>query len=385
MAEELELTATAMASDGLAVSRLPSGQVVFLAGALPGEEVVATVVDERRRYLTARVTRVVRSAAARVESRCGHVTEGCGGCQWQHVGVDAQVELKRQMLIDTIRRIGRMECPELSETVRLQPWNFRTSLRATVVDGRAALRRARSNEGVPVPGCLVVHPLLAELLHGRRYPGAEEVLLRCGARTGQRLVSVRPRRVVADVPGDVRSDWVHEQAAGRTWRVSAGSFFQSRPDGVDALADLVVAAASAVEPTVAVDLYSGVGVFAGVLAGRGWSVTAVEGSARAVRDAEANLAGLGVRVVRADVTRWHPTQAALVVADPSRAGLGTRGVSAVTGTGAARVVLISCDAASLARDASLLRSHGYSLTCITPVDLFPHTFHIETVSVFDRN
>ena len=323
MAEQLRLTATAMASDGRAVSRHPSGQVVFLEGALPGEEVVATIVAERRHYLTARVARVVTASAARLEPRCGHVAEGCGGCQWLHVGIDAQVEFKRQILIDTIRRIGRIECPELSETVGLEPWNFRTSLRATVVDGRAALRRARSNEGIPVPGCLVVHPLLTELLDGRRYPGAEEVLLRCGARTGERLVSVRPHRIVADVPGDVRSDWVHELAAGRTWRVSAASFFQSRPDGVDALADLVVSAASDVEPTVAVDLYSGVGVFAGVLAARGWSVTAVEGSATAVRDAEANLAGLGVRVVRADVTRWYPEQAALVVADPSRAGLGS--------------------------------------------------------------
>jgi 23S rRNA (uracil1939-C5)-methyltransferase len=151
------------------------------------------------------------------------------------------------------------------------------------------------------------------------------------------------------------------------------------------LADLVVSSASDVEPTVAVDLYSGVGVFAGVLAARGWSVTAVEGSATAVRDAEANLAGLGVRVVRADVTRWPPQPAALVVADPSRAGLGSQGVSVVTGTGAVRVVLISCDAASLARDATLLRSNGYSLTSVTPVDLFPHTFHVEVVSVFDRN
>ncbi len=149
--------------------------------------------------------------------------EGCGGCQWQHIGLDAQVEFKRQILIDAIRRIGQIECPELSETVGLPPWNFRTSLRATVVDGRAALGRARSNEGIPVPGCLVVHPLLVELLDGRRYPGGDELLLRCGARTGERLVSVRPRRIVADVPGDVRSDSVHQLAAGRTWRVSAGS------------------------------------------------------------------------------------------------------------------------------------------------------------------
>ena len=113
-----------MASNGLAVSRHPSGQVVFLEGALPGEEVIAMVADERRHYLTARVTRVVTASAARLEPRCGHVTEGCGGCQWQHVGVDAQVQFKRQILIDTIRRIGRIECPELSETVVLEPWNF---------------------------------------------------------------------------------------------------------------------------------------------------------------------------------------------------------------------------------------------------------------------
>ena len=221
MAEQLQLTATAIASDGLAVSRHPSGQVVFLEGALPGEEVVATVVDERRHYLTARVTRVVTASAARLEPRCGHVPEGCGGCQWQHVGIDAQVEFKRQILIDTIRRIGRIECPELSETVGLEPWSFRTSLRATVVDGRAALRRARSNEGIPVPGCLVVHPLLAELLDGRRYRGAEEVLLRCGPYRGAAGVGPapphcrgRPRRCQVRL-GARAGSWANVARVGR--------------------------------------------------------------------------------------------------------------------------------------------------------------------------
>ena len=146
------------------------------------------------------------------------------------------------------------------------------------------------------------------------------------------------------LPDDVRADHVHEQAAGRLWRISARSFFQSRPDGADALAELVRSAADDMgDPTTAVDLYSGVGLFAGVLAGRGWSVTAVEGSHSAVADTVANVRDLDVTVVHADVTTWTPPRADLVVADPSRIGLGQRGVEVVVATGARRVVLVSCD------------------------------------------
>ena len=158
------------------------------------------------------------------------------------------------------------------------------------------------------------------------------------------------------VPDDVRSDHVHELAAGRSWRISAGSFFQTRADGVDALADLVTGAADALGPAgTAIDLFSGVGVFAGVLAARGWAVTAVESARSAVADARANLRGLDVRVVRGDAMKWTARNADLVVADPSRAGLGRGGVAVVVATGARRVILVSCDPASLGRDAGLLR------------------------------
>jgi 23S rRNA (uracil1939-C5)-methyltransferase len=173
--------------------------------------------------------------------------------------------------------------------------------------------------------------------------------------------------------------------AGRHWRISAASFFQSQPDGADALAALVALAADEIgTAATAVDLYSGVGLFAGVLAGRGWSVTAVEGSRDAVADAGVNLRDEKATVVRADVNRWTPTAADLVVADPSRSGLGREGAAVVVATGAGRVVLISCDAAAFGRDAGLLTKAGYTLTSVTPVDLFPHTTHVEVVSVYDR-
>jgi tRNA/tmRNA/rRNA uracil-C5-methylase (TrmA/RlmC/RlmD family) len=127
-----------------------------------------------------------------------------------------------------------------------------------------------------------------------------------------------------------------------------------------------------------------VGVFAGVLATRGWSVTAVESDGSAVQDARTNLADLDVSALRADVTKWKPRVSDLVVADPSRAGLDRHGVNVVAATRARRVVLISCDAASLGRDHALLRRAGYALSYATPVELFPHTAHVEVVSVYDR-
>jgi tRNA/tmRNA/rRNA uracil-C5-methylase (TrmA/RlmC/RlmD family) len=113
-------------------------------------------------------------------------------------------------------------------------------------------------------------------------------------------------------------------------------------------------------------------------------VTAVETARSAVADARVNLRGLDVKVVRGDVTKWTAREADLVVADPSRAGLGRAGVAVIEATGARRLVLVSCDAASLGRDAGLLRAAGYGLTSLTPVDLFPHTPHVEVVSVYDR-
>ena len=188
-----------------------------------------------------------------------------------------------------------------------------------------------------------------------------------------------------DVPDDVRLDHIHERAAGLEWRISARRSSRADPTASTRSPAEVTAAADEIEPaSIALDLYSGVGVFAGVLAARGWSVTAVESNGSAVDDARANLRTLDVTSVRADVHTWKPPRADLVVADPSRAGLEKRGVYVAAASRARRVILISCDAASLGRDAAHLNREGYQLTYATPVDLFPHTFHVEVVSVFDR-
>ncbi len=189
--------------------------------------------------------------------------------------------------------------------------------------------------------------------------------------------------------------WIHEIVAGRRWRISADSFFQTRPDGAAALvdvagslsADLLDAESPRVErPWTLLDAYSGVGLFAGSLLDdrEGWRAVAVESNRSSVADARANLADLDARVIPTTVERLRAPRADLVVADPARAGLGRAGASVLAVTGAPRILLISCDPAAAGRDVALLRGHGYQPVESVVVDLFPHTHHTEVVTRFDR-
>jgi 23S rRNA (uracil1939-C5)-methyltransferase len=379
----LEVNTVGIAPDGTAVARDQSGRTIFVNGALPGERVRIMLTKDRRRFAKGTVIDVIDPSPHRVTPPCPEILNGCGACPWQHVDVPTQGNMKAEIVTRSIERAG-VSCPK-PEQVSLGPWGFRTTIRAAINDGHAGFLRSHSHEVVSVGTCLIAHPLLVDLLVDVRYPGAKEVLLRCGARTGERMAATTPSMLALELPDDVHSEYFNEQAAGRKWRISARSFFQTRPDGADALGQLIEAAADELGSTsTAIDLYSGVGLFAGILASKGWAVTAVEGSYSAVNDARVNLRGLPVEILHADVTHWAPPRAELVIADPSRQGLGQEGVDVVAATGARRLVLVSCDANSLGRDAALLKSSGYSLSKVTCVDLFPHTFRLEVVSVFDR-
>ena len=264
-----------------------------------------------------------------------------------------------------------------------------------MVKGRPAFRRAYSHDPVLVDSCLVAHPLIETLLADAKFNAVKEAEIRCGSRTGERLVIAFPTTRYLTLPGDVvtigaddleggRTASFAEEAAGRRWRISATSFFQTRADGADALAELVRAAMPDTAETV-VDLYAGVGLFAGTVAGSGRSVIAVEGNPAAVKDARHNLAADDVKVERADVTRWEPVPGRRRDrgSDPGRSRGRRRGAHR-RHRRAARV-LVACDAAALGRDVGLLQAAGYTLSSATPVDLFPHTSHVEVVAVLDRS
>jgi len=393
---ELDLSPTAMAAGGAALARDADGRVVFVDGALPGERVRALVTDARKDFARAVAVEVLEASADRVAPPCPALAAGCGGCTWQHVSRPAQLRLKADIVVDALRRIAKLAEPPVPQPARMEGEPLRTTARLAVSAGGRAGHRPRSGAGaVEADACLVAHPLLEELIVAGRYPGAEEVLLRVAVATGERMVLVDRNAAGVRVPGGVavfqegegRPAFVHEDVAGRRFRISAGSFFQPGPVVADAL---VVAVSASIGDALAdgdllVDLYAGVGLFASALGGqRRVRVVAVESDRSAVADARVNLADLDAKVVAAEVGRWRPQPASVVVADPSRPGLGRPGVRAATATDASRVVLVSCDPASLARDTVLLRAAGYALASVALVDAFPHTFHVETVSRFDR-
>ena len=385
---------TAMAAGGDGLGRDEGGRVTFVPGALAGETVSVVLEQVKKDFARARLVQVLEASPDRVEPPCPFVASGCGGCDWQHVAPAAQRRLKLGIVSDALRRQAHLDVA-VAEGPDLPPLGYRTTLRGRSLEGRFALRERRGHDLVAVDPCLVAHPLLGELVETGRFPDGE-VVLRAGARTGERLVVVDGEPGATSVPDGVRvvttdeldagtRAWIHEEVAGRLFRVSARSFFQARPDGAEALLDAVATAlgASSQPGGHLVDLYGGVGLFAGSLPG--WrSVTLVEQSPSAVADARVNLADRDARVVRADVDHWGPSHADAVVADPPRAGLRKPGVRRVVATGAPVIALVSCDPAALGRDARLLVEAGYDLTSVSLVDLFPHTSHVEVVSRFVR-
>ena len=387
------LAVTALAVGGEGVAREPSGRVVFVEGALPGERVRVAVTDERRHHARAVVLEVIEPAPTRVTPPCPFVAAGCGGCGWQHVDPEAQRALKGSMVAEALARLGGVPDPEVAPGPVLPATGYRTTLRGVAdAAGRFALRRHHSHDLVPVPACLVAHPRLAAVVAEGRFPAGSEITIRVGARTGDRMVIVDGPAGAVEVPDGVRvvtgdelaggrRAWLFEVVAGVRLRVSARSFFQAGPDAAEAL---VAAVGEAVGPSgTLADLYAGVGLFAATV-GRGARVVAVEASASAAADARVNLAGGDAKVVRRDVAGWRPRAVEAAVADPPRAGLGRGGVRAVEATRASRVVLVSCDAGALGRDARLLAEAGYAWTGSTLVDAFPHTPHVEVVSRFER-
>ena len=404
-----------MTAGGDALARDADGRVVFVEGALPGERVRALVTSARKDYARAVTVEVVEASPDRVAPPCAARVAGCGGCSWQHVDAGAQTRLKVEIVVDALRRIAHVDLEEAGLTVGtrrpLEPPR-RTTVRLGVgPDGRAGERRRSSHDVVVADACQAVDPHLEQLVVSGRFFDAGEVVLRVGVASGERAAWVPPAasskgrrgpRSPAppppryEVPDDVRvgpDAMVHEAVADAWLRVSISSFFQSGPVAATALVEAVEAAVGdALTPGGhLLDAYAGVGLFGASLgAAHGARVTAIETGRAAVADAEVNLerAGIDHTVVRSEVGRWRPEVGAppvdVVVADPSRTGLGRPGTAAVAAAGAPRLVLVSCDPASLARDTALLGDAGYALTGVELVDAFADTFHIEAVAGFDR-
>lgn len=377
------------AHGGEAVGRLADGRAVFVGYAIPGETVRITVTESRKAWARARLEEVVTPSPDRVAPPCPYFGQDrCGGCRLQHIGPDRQAALVRQVVVETLERVGRIPDPPVATTISAGSYGYRTRARFAVdADGRLGFRRAGSHDVIAIDRCLLLDgpTQAARDIAGEGFGAGADVEVRSDADGAPSVIAIDGRRSDVVAGGDAGV----ERVGGFELRVSAASFFQTNRHGAELLLDLVREAADVRPGDAALDLYAGVGLFARGLAADGAAVTAVESHPAAAADAAANLAGL------ADAVR-SPAEAAVaalreegrtvdvVVLDPPRAGAGTAVVAGIAQLATRTIVYVACDPAALARDARTLVEAGWRLTRATPVDQFAQTAAVEVVAVFAK-
>jgi len=430
-AEVLELDISGVAHGGWCVARDDGGRVVFVRHALPGERVRAQVTDATATFARADAVEVLRASPDRVAPRCPHARPGgCGGCDWQHADLAAQRRLKAEVVRDQLRRIAGVDREVTCEPVAGDEdgLGWRTRVRFSVgPGGTAGLLAHRSHDVIEVGACPIAHPLVrAREVTAQDWQQARSVEVVVSPGSGERALIVAPgarqqeagaglagaadtvllagrggRLTALSGRGSLRQD-----AAGRSWRVSAGAFWQVHPGAADALTGAVLDALRPRPGEVALDLFCGAGLFAGALAaavGPDGMVVAVDTDRVAVRDARHNLRDIPwVRVHAADAAAalarggWPPP--ALAVLDPPRTGVPRRVIEGLlapggeagpgpgggpgAGDGSLRAVAyVSCDPATMARDIAVFDRLGWRLDQLRAFDIFPMTHHVECVAV----
>jgi 23S rRNA (uracil1939-C5)-methyltransferase len=397
-----ELTVDAIAHGGEAVGRI-DGKAHFVAGAIPGERVEIEVFKEKSRWARGRLIEVLDASPDRIAPPCP-AYPACGGCNWQHASYERQLEWKRDVIVGQLAHIGGVTDVEVRSTIAPgPPYAYRNRMDFSVSHGRPALHGHRSDQLIGLDGCPLLRPELAKRFADLGdLQRTRKVVLRAGVNTGDVLIMVEGRvpsqadewnaSVVARSRDGLRTvhgrPWFEEEIDGVRFRVPANAFFQVNTGGAEELVRLVTDAAAVTRDDVLLDGYAGVGLFAATVGRSARRVVTIDAGRAEFEAITGNLEqvipgryrsllGPFERVAATSKDRWN-----VAIVDPPRAGLGANGVAAATRTGPRTIVLISCDPASLARDASLLGDSGYRADWVQPVDLFPQTYHIETVTRF---
>jgi 23S rRNA (uracil1939-C5)-methyltransferase len=387
-----EVTVEKLVYGGDGLARL-DGRVVFAPFVLPGERIRAEALDEKPGMVRARAVEVLEPAAERVPAPCPYFGR-CGGCHYQHSPYEYQLRAKREILVEELRRLGKISPPEEIAVISADPWGYRNRAQFHIHNGRVGYLEARSHRLCAVAECPVSSPAinraiaaLNEMARNPRWPRfvrslevfTDERQVQLNVLETDRPVARRFFEWCAEsIPGFVNGALDYEDR----FRVSPAAFFQ-----VNRFLHgrLVEAAIEGAQGESALDLYAGVGLFSLALAGRFGRVTAVESGAAAANDLEFNAqrAGLNnVRVARGTTEQFlagldrTPDFALL---DPPRAGIGKGVVHRLGELKIPRLAIVACDPATLARDLAGLLASGYRIEAMTLVDLFPQTYHLETV------
>jgi 23S rRNA (uracil1939-C5)-methyltransferase len=444
--DTLELAIDDLAFGGEGVGRA-DGYVIFVRGGLPGDRLRVRLVEARGRFGRATIEEIVVPSVDRVEPPCRYFAR-CGGCRLQHLAYPAQLAFKEKQVRDCLQRLGGLGTFELRPILAApEPYGYRNKMEFTIANEPPAIglhAAERYDVVLDVERCLLQsEPMNALLDEFRRQvrertlsvydPQTEQgllrfVMLREGRHTGEAMVNVvgaapdvetlvpvadalRARvpstaSVVLNVNAKKASvavgseehllagrDHIREALGGVTFQVSANSFFQTNTRQAERLFGVVQDACELDGSETLLDLYAGTGAISLLLARRARAVYGIELAAAAVADAirNAQLNGIDnctflageVRHVLPELAR-QGVRASVVVADPPRAGFHPKALSALAAMAPARIVYVSCNPSTLARDVGDLARHGYRLQWVQSVDMFPQTPHIEAVARLHR-
>ena len=408
----MQLTVGELAHGGAAVARV-DGRVVFVEGAIPGETVEAEVTHRRKDFWRAQATSVLEPAATRVEPPCPYFTAGCGGCQLQYLAYPEQLEQKRQVLHRQLQR-GHLEFPpdRIDVLGMDDPWRYRLRGEFHVLRRGGAVSlgffRKHTYQTLPIDACLIhveaIERALPAFARAAEDPAAARVtaLQFTWAPGSSDLLWAPYPPGSADTAFGLRAaGWIPElnlnddsigiEDAGRHFRVRPEAFVQVNARQRDVLYERAVAMAQLRGSERVIDAYAGIGMLTARLADNAAEVIAVEESPYAVRLGELNmqLNGCGnVRYLRGqveDAVGRLDGPIDVLVLDPPRAGCAETAVEAMANLRAERIVYISCDPSTLARDVDRFCAAGrYTLVEVAFVDMFPQTYHIEAVVKLER-
>ena len=402
----IELELTDIVYGGNAFGR-HDGKAVFVPYSLPGERVQVRLVDDRKRYAVGELVQVLTPSPERATPPCEYFGPGkCGGCQWQHIDYPAQLAYKHKIVRDQLARFAGLPDAVVHPTLPSpDPWAYRSHATLHPTDDGRLGYVTTDNRGIlPIDNCYIIRPELLALLRSltpQDITGARRVRLQAGSDGDDLLLiateTADPQDEQTSPPEpDVRPDEdervvsadnanVSYVVHGRTFQVTGGSFFQVNLPQAAALVELMLRRLDLEGDERVLDLYAGVGLFTAFLAAEVRQVTAIENSPLAARDAQVNLAPFGnVLYVNDTVEAALPRLSGrfdAAVIDPPRSGMGPRALAAMLDHRPGRIVYVSCDPSSLARDVKALIEAGYTFVEAQPVDMFPQTHHVETVAL----
>jgi 23S rRNA (uracil1939-C5)-methyltransferase len=383
---------TGFNNHGDATGITEDGENIDVAFGIPEEDVQVEILGRREGTLYGRVVKINSASSSRKEPECPHFGQ-CGGCQLQHIDYDKQLQLKRDIVIKSLREIAQIIDPAVSQMIKSPlNWGYRNNARFTVRnDGEIGFTNWITHQFESIKYCHIMDPRINEIknqLKDSLNSSDSQLSVRVGANTDSYMI--QPNLSDRDIPLNFETGQPQhsEKLLGFNFQVSSPSFFQVNTRQAEKMVNLIREKLNPNGLETLVDAYAGVGVFAGLLSPYYANIIAVEESAAAVKDAKQNLLGLSnIDLIQEKTELVMQNENFIIdhlILDPPRSGCDQSVLDSIIENKPEKVAYVSCDPITLSRDLSYLVLGGFSIKEVIPIDMFPQTYHIESLTILER-